>query len=413
MRQSARNLSLRKRYLALSSNERNKCHELLFAFNRLSYFATRPQFSPLNRRRALLLSVLAYNSLISIMVGEDPELDAIEDLQRSIDSFSEADCWMFFRTRKHDLYRLYRAFLMPENVILSNGSSMPGEEVMLRGLYQLVSGCDQHEVSIVFGRDQSQQSRAFAWFVDHIYSTFVDLVTNNLEWWYAGGHLHRSMEAIKAKFGGNDAFDFFGFIDCNGLECARPAGGPAEPGPHAPRWDPEIQRAFYNGWKCVHGLKHQTVDIAYGMTIDIYGPQSLRRSDLQLLAQSDINRRLRDLQENAPIQLRLLGDKIYPWLSHLRSAWRYPDVNWKELENAMISKVRISIEWNYMATATLFGYLRAHDKLKLLSSDYVSHLYIVGTILRNCHVALYGSETSSYFGVTLPDNFLEQYMRVV
>ena len=53
---------------------------------------------------------------------------------------------------------------------------MPGEEVLLRGLYELVSGADQHEIVVVFGRDQTQQSRTFKYFVDHIYDNFLHLV---------------------------------------------------------------------------------------------------------------------------------------------------------------------------------------------------------------------------------------------
>jgi hypothetical protein len=37
---------------------------------------------------------------------------------------------------------------------------MSGENVLLRGLYELVSGADQNEIVLVFGRDYSQQSRA-------------------------------------------------------------------------------------------------------------------------------------------------------------------------------------------------------------------------------------------------------------
>jgi hypothetical protein len=73
------------------------------------------------------------------------------------------------------------------------------------------------------------------------------------------------------------------FIDCNCLETDRPGGGPREAGVNSARWDPLIQRAFYNGWKSMHGLKHQTVDNAFGFTVDMYGPTSLRRNDLALL----------------------------------------------------------------------------------------------------------------------------------
>jgi hypothetical protein len=96
------------------------------------------------------------------------------------------------------------------------------------------------------------------------------------------------MEAIRAKTKFDEwkedeemIFRICGFIDCNCMESSRPCGGPAEEGPDSLRWDETIQQAFYNGWKSIHGLKHQTFDCAYGMTVDMYGPTSLRRNDLK------------------------------------------------------------------------------------------------------------------------------------
>jgi hypothetical protein len=40
------------------------------------------------------------------------------------------------------------AFRIPYKVVLENGSTMPGEEVMLRALYELVSGNDQNEIEM-------------------------------------------------------------------------------------------------------------------------------------------------------------------------------------------------------------------------------------------------------------------------
>jgi len=71
-------------------------------------------------------------------------------------------------------------------------------------------------------------------------------------------------------------------IDCNCFETDQLGGGPSEAGANSSRWDSEVQRAFYNGWKSIHGLKHQTVDNSLGFTIDIFGPTSLRRNDLRL-----------------------------------------------------------------------------------------------------------------------------------
>ena len=70
------------------------------------------------------------------------------------------------------------------------------------------------------------------------------------------------------------------------------------------------------------------------------------------------------------------------------------------------------IEWNYGITAGLYGYLTNTNKLKLLGSHVVSKEYTVATIMRNCHVAMYGCETSHYFDIEMEDNFLELYMRM-
>jgi hypothetical protein len=308
----------------------------------------------------------------------DIPLEPCVDLQRTIQSFSDSECWNYFETRKEDLYRLLDCLQIPPEVRLENRSNMSGENVLLRGLYELVSGADQNEIVLVFGRDYSQQSRAFKWFINHIYDLFQDIVTDNLDWWYNGGYLHQSMEAIRAKFGGNDRFTTCGFIDCNCLECSRPGGGPCEEGSEAIRLDPKIQKAFYN----VHGLKHQTFDCALGMTVDLYGPHSLRRNDLKLLRLSRLNQRLRELQVNSEIQLSIYGDSIYPRLSHLHSSWRHAGATqWQKEENKAYTKVRVSIEWNYMVTSNLYNYIRNYNKLKLLGSNKVSKIYTVATIL--------------------------------
>jgi len=44
------------------------------------------------------------------------------------------------------------------------------------------------------------------------------------------------------------------------LKTGRPGVGLSEAGAHSARWDLEVQRAFYNGWKSIHSLKSQTVD---------------------------------------------------------------------------------------------------------------------------------------------------------
>ena len=163
----------------------------------------------------------------------------------SIDSFDDSQCWNFFEFRKEDLFRLFRPLNFPSICYLSNKSVMSGEEIFLRGLYELVSGEDQFNISEnVFGRDQSIQSRAFKYFVDHIHENFYYLLTDNLEWWFIRGYVSRSQVAVNNKlrdlgltYPEGKQTAIFGFIDCNCLETCRVGGGPTAEGPDADRWD--------------------------------------------------------------------------------------------------------------------------------------------------------------------------------
>jgi len=159
------------------------------------------------------------------------------------------------------------------------------------------------------------------------------------------------------------------------------------------------------------------VIIAHGFTIDLYGPTSVRRNDLKLLADSHINARVPALQperpKDGPPMIGMYGDSIYPRMSNLRSAWKHKNqTRGQKLENKVMKSVRISIEWSYGAISNLFHYLRNIDKLKVMRSTHLAHVYMVCSLLRNCHVALYGGIESNYFNLTLPSNMLELFLRV-
>jgi hypothetical protein len=150
----------------------------------------------------------------------------------------------FLRFRKEDITRLFILLRFPEKVVLENRSTMSGEEVFMRGLYELVTGVKKTIISEIFGRHPSDQCRAFNYFIKHVYDGFHHLITDNLQWWADCGLLDRSALAIEEKLGGRYEFRFAAFIDCNCLRTDRPGGGPEEPGPGAMRWSNDVQRSF-------------------------------------------------------------------------------------------------------------------------------------------------------------------------
>ena len=407
LRKVAKHLSYRKRYLSLSSIEQVRLRRLKrLILTVMCKIKTSEEKDELNSKLKKLI-VLYF----AMTTSTDEGLDRPERCAPTIRSFSASNCKLMFEFKKTDLLRLLPLLHFPDECCFDNRSKMAGEEVFLRGLYELVTAANKHDISRVFGRDWSAQSRAFKYFIEHMYNNFKHLLMDNLHWWYRNGFFTSSAEAIGRKMELDEEHKnmIAHFIDCNCLEICRVGGGPAEDGCNSARWDPRIQRAHYNGWKSLNGLKHQTVDNAYGFTVDMFVPTSLRRNDLTLLRLSNINDRQAELQHGSEEQYMTFGDSAYKRRSHLTSY--YADIDelirrW----NRRMKRVRISIEWNYGTTASLFKYICCKRKLKVLQSTNVSKIYTVCTLLRNIHIALYGCQTSNYFDLDIPDNFLEKYL---
>jgi hypothetical protein len=146
----------------------------------------------------------------------------------------------------------------------------------------------------------------FNHFVKFVSSSWGYLVENNLPFWLP--YLPSFAESIRNKClekgcffpqhdNPNNGFNVSCFLDDTMNKTCRTAGGPAAPGVNAPRNDPLIQRAFYNGWAKTHGLKWQTCDGPNGMTLHAWGGVSLRHNDLETLRDSNLNNLLAQLQQ--------------------------------------------------------------------------------------------------------------------
>jgi hypothetical protein len=320
-----------------------------------------------------------------------------------------------FGFRKQHINRLKRALRIPDHVVYQD-SVFTGEEVLLAGLYRLRSPGDLHNVSKIFGREYCQWGKAFRWFVKHIYDNFSNRL-QDLSYWEP--LFMECSEKIRLKLESFQRpgvswepgkFEICGFIDDKCWETLAP-GGPIRSGANALRVSLLLQRAFYNGWKCIHGLKCQTVVLPNGMTCDMFGPKSLRNNDLILLRDSTINERMYNVQMHVPEQLqkKFYGDSIFPWLSHIRSKipeYRLPDGEAEAINSAM-KKVRISVEWSYWSVISIFEFLNYRSNIKIRENPNINEIYFVATFLTNCHNCLHPNQTSEYFGMLPPT--LEHY----
>ena len=419
IKKCARNLPLRRRHGRVTPTELVQCEKLqkflIVLAIHLRKCRLKTDCDEKEVDHLLHLIRIGYVRYLHIMYHEEKLLSKPVRLDRSIDSFCESDCFIYFRFNKEHLHELRELLGFDGIAIFDNNESMNEEEVMLRGLYELVSGETQYKIARnVFGRDCSSQSRALLYFINVMIEKHVHLLKNNLQWWYDNGFFTRSAQAIGKMLRMDDENHFnlvSHFIDCNCLETERVGGGPKEGGANAERWDPHMQRAFYNGWKSINGLKHQTVDDAYGFTVDCYGPTSLRRNDLVLLRNSDINDRFARLQLQSEDDYVIFGDSAYKRQSHIRSYFlAAEEVEQGQVYNRRMKKLRIAIEWNYGHQSTLFNYLNTTYKMKLLKSTMVTKVFLVTTLLRNLYTGFYGSQSSKYFDLEIPPDFNYKYI---
>ena len=195
-RKVARRLNIRKRFMALTANERQRANFWRkFALVCLVRFR---RFGEQRMQTASRVALFRYFQLL--LEPADTALERPLRMPINIAAFSESTCWNNFETRREDLPRLLAGLRFPATCRLENRSSMSGEEVLLRGLHELVRGHDQFSMAeSVFGRDQSQQSRAFKFFITHIFDNFLYLVNGHLQWWHDNGFVADSNAAIKAK----------------------------------------------------------------------------------------------------------------------------------------------------------------------------------------------------------------------
>jgi hypothetical protein len=183
------------------------------------------------------LSIIKY---LSLRYVEDIALEPTVNHSRNIQSFGQS-IKKDLRFEAIDIRFLIIQLGFSNIVKLDNRIKMSGEDLFLRGLFELVSGSSKHDIADQFGRDFSAQSRAFNYFIDIIYDHFHHLVNDNLSWWRRNGFWSMSAKAIEARmaerYPTNNKNLISHFIDCNCLPTTVTGGGPAEAGANAARWD--------------------------------------------------------------------------------------------------------------------------------------------------------------------------------
>lgn len=375
------------------------------------------------------------------------------------DSWSDQDCYDKTSFTKVHLQRIYDCFALeaianqpgnngfikvPTGFLNNNGVpccyNFHPEELFLYFMMRMRSGNDHTQMCHVFGGSVKRWSYAWKWIIHYLDKRYANIIGHQGLLRFVD-QFPAFFEAIQQKVqrefvhnvdeenGTYDVtdglaflpFDIFGFIDCSIDKICCPFSGPRgdyEGSGRREEYD-IMQRAFYTGYKKLHGIKVETVFLPNGMST-LFGPVSARLTDVEnVLQMSQLNTFLVHLQQGRQHEYQALGDGVYGTnLRCIRSyfksrAGQPPLTDQQRRCNAAIKKCRQSIEWNYGKVSRDFE-ICSHPKHNMIGkkNPYAIEQLRVAHLLTNISICLKGDQASGRNMFDCDPPRLEDYLRL-
>ena len=270
-----------------------------------------------------------------------------------IDDLSDMAALKMTRFNWSQLRRLYAAFdlqgqLEPLSTKLAiptghvfNGSlccyRIHPEEIFLFTLCRLASGMTQVQiVDGYFGGDKNRWSYAYPWMLKYLDERYSNIIGHQglarylddfprfkraIKEYVQRDHQRELVDGTMTIVPGINflPWDVFAFIDDSIDQVSTPFSGPRGDYEGAARKAEfaDAQQAFYSGYSKNHGIKIETIFLPNGLTT-LFGPVSARRADAGVLAMSNLNAFLVELQRGkfstltgAEVFFCAFGDSAY------------------------------------------------------------------------------------------------------
>ena len=297
------------------------------------------------RHRALFLRLTdapLLFTLRSIKKARQSSLDVLKINLRSIsisthsfniNIYSDESALRDFRFRARDIAQITSAMGWTHGKTQRNGYKCVPFTACCILFRQLAYPCRWKDLEYVFGMRSSALSEVFWEVVETFIETQGHLITDLRQAFLAS---RAELYANSIKNAGAPLDSCVGFIDCTKIQMCRPGG-------HG-----SIQRSCYSGHKRYHCLIYQTLTTPDGLIFHMYGPEVGRRHDLTLLRESGLGESLSNCLNVNGRQFYIFGDAAYmlrPWIQVA-----FPSIGATEahgLYNALMSAVRVTVEWNY------------------------------------------------------------------
>lgn len=313
------------------------------------------------------------------------------------------------------------------------------EELFLYFMMRMKTGNDHTQMVYIFGGSPKRWSFAWRWILFYLDKRYENIIGHQglLRFVDQFPAFYRAIQrkVIRKWISNVDEanqtwdvnnglvflpFAIFGFIDCSIDKICRPFSGPAGNYEGSGRKPEEeiAQRAFYTGYKKIHGIKVETVYLPNGMST-LFGPVSARLTDVEnVLEMSMLNTFLVHLQAGRPFEYQALGDGVYGngnlrcIRSYFKSRANEPPLTDDQLRcNLAIKKCRQSIEYNYGSMSMHFKICddKKHNMIGKKNPYAIEQLRIAH-LLTNISICLKGDQGSGENMFDCAPPRLEEYL---
>ena len=217
-------------------------------------------------------------------------------------------------------------------------------------LYRLHFPCTLASMQVTFGRDYSQLSRVFNYAIDFVYLHHKGKVIGNIDWYSERFYQYNNAYNAKLSSLTNNPepgtvpaqiSNLMGSLDCTANAICRPYE------------NDNAQHAFYNHYHHGHFIIWQAVTFPDGMIV-LEGPEPGYFTDIMVWRDCQLRQQLeaimQEREEAGLVRLKLYGDKVYNSSALVTAAWslRHGAVQaWMVVQNSMMSKLRVSVEWAF------------------------------------------------------------------
>jgi DDE superfamily endonuclease len=322
---------------------------------------------------------------------------------KTIDDFSEYECYNYFRFLKQDLQvvanllwpRLspYLQSEDPEKIYVGNRYVAHYETCFCAYLYKMsfpnrLRGHGEQFFCI----RKSKLSAMIRFFGDALVHLALQYLSNVIIW---QPYMEYYAAAIERKCGGLIP-NIWGMIDGTIRRTCRPV---------------RFQRLMYTRYKRCHGLKFQSVVTPDGFIAHLSGPFVARYHDARMLRESELLEQLRQMMPQGGPIYSLYGDLAYPQSQYLLGGFVNPPENSPERRfNTEMSRVRIIVEWGFANVLRRWQHLDFQRSMKVFQQR-IGQQFINCVFLTNILNCFYGGATNRYFNCNIMS--LEEYLALI